>query len=290
MPVPLEETFRFGIMQVDEDQRIVQFYEKPKDRDKGNLASMGIYVFNANILERRLSEGRPDKPRNDFGKDIIPAMIAAGDSVFAYRFEGYWVDVGTIDSYWATSLELLQPNAALDLYNDNWPMHTKSEERPPAKMGPQAKVVTSMISNGCVVRGVVTTACSRPGVYVSPGAVVQNSVVMNDTWIGPGARLDKVVIDKQVVIGAGAVVGEGNETVNEQMPDRLTNGITVVGKGAAFPKAHRSGATCSSTAAATKPPTRMTRSWPTEKPFELSMVNCNGSIANGDGALRQLSN
>jgi glucose-1-phosphate adenylyltransferase len=167
------------------------------------------------------------------------------------------VDVGTIDSYWATSLELLQPNAALDLYNDQWPMHTKSEERPPAKVGPQAKVVTSMISNGCVVRGVVTTACSAPGVYVSPGAVVQNSVVMNDTWIGPGARLDKVVIDKQVVIGAGAVVGEGNEsTVNEQMPDRLTNGITVSARTPTSPTAHRSGATCSSTAAATKPPTR----------------------------------
>jgi glucose-1-phosphate adenylyltransferase len=121
-------------------------------------------------------------------------------------------------------------------------MHTKSEERPPAKMGPQAKVATSMISNGCVVRGVVTNSVLSPGVYVSPGAVVQNSVVMNDTWIGPGARLDKVVIDKQVVIGAGAVVGEGNEaTVNEQMPDRLTNGITVVGKGAFIPEGARIG-------------------------------------------------
>ncbi len=237
MPVPIEEAFRFGIMAVDEEQRIVQFFEKPKDRDKGNLASMGIYVFNANVQERRLSEGRPEKARNDFGKDIIPAMIAAGDNVFAYRFEGYWVDVGTIDSYWATSLELLQPNAALDLYTDQWPMHTKSEERPPAKFGPQAKVVTSMISNGCVVRGMVLNSVLSPGVYVSPGAVVQNSVVMNDTWIGPGARLDKVVVDKQVVIGAGAVVGEGNEaTVNEQMPDRLTNGITVVGKGAYIPE------------------------------------------------------
>ena len=115
MPVPLEETNRFGIMQVDEESRIVQFFEKPKDRDKGNLASMGIYVFNANILERRPSEGRPEKPRNDFGKDIIPAMISAADRVYAYRYEGYWVDVGTVDLYWATSLELLQPNPALDL-------------------------------------------------------------------------------------------------------------------------------------------------------------------------------
>jgi len=126
MPVPLEETHRFGIMSVDEEQRIVQFHEKPKDRDKGNLASMGIYVFNANTLERRLSEGRPDKPRNDFGKDIIPAMINAGDRVFAYRFEGYWVDVGTIDAYWITSLELLAATPALNRYTDNSTMPTNA--------------------------------------------------------------------------------------------------------------------------------------------------------------------
>ncbi|MBE2239914.1 MAG: glucose-1-phosphate adenylyltransferase [Caldilineaceae bacterium] len=236
MPVPIEETNRFGIMQVDDEQRIVQFYEKPKDRDKGNLASMGIYVFNANMLERRLSEGRPDKPRNDFGKDIIPAMINAGDNVFAYRFEGYWVDVGTIDSYWLTSLELLGATPALNLYTDNWPVLTKSEERPPVKVGPQAKIVNSMISNGCVVRGLVVNSILSPGVYVSPGAVVQDSVVMNDCWIGPGARLDRAVVDKKVVIGANAVVGTGNlETVNEQMPDRLFAGITVVGKHAYIP-------------------------------------------------------
>lgn len=236
MPVPIEETNRFGIMMVDDEQRIVQFYEKPKDRDKGNLASMGIYIFNANTLERRLSEGRPEKPRNDFGKDIIPAMIAAGDSVVAYRFEGYWVDVGTIDSYWATSLELLGPSPALNLYSDRWPILTKSEERPPVKVGPQAKIVNSMVSNGCIVRGMVVNSVLSPGVYVSPGAVVQDSVVMNDAWIGPGARLDRVVVDKKVVVGAGAVVGTGNlETPNEQMPDRLFAGITVVGKHAYIP-------------------------------------------------------
>lgn len=237
MPVPLEETNRFGIMQVDEEQRIVQFFEKPKDRDKGNLASMGIYVFSAHMLEKRLSEGRPTAPRMDFGKDIIPAMIGAGDRVFAYRFEGYWVDVGTIDSYWGTSLELVKPKPALDLYTDNWPLHTKSEERPPAKFGPQAKVSGSMISNGCIIRGSVINSVLSPGVYVSPGAVVKDSVVMNDTWIGPGARLEKVVIDKQVVIGAGAIVGTGDESVkNEQMPDRLFMGVTVVGKNAFIPE------------------------------------------------------
>ena len=242
MPVPLEETHRFGIMQVDEEQRIVQFYEKPKDRDKGNLASMGIYVFNMAMLERRLAEGRPEKPRNDFGKDIIPAMLQAGDQVVAYRYEGYWVDVGTIDSYWSTNLELLAPHPALDLYTPDWPIYTKSEERPPVKIGPQAKVVNSMVSNGCVIRGLVVNSVLSPGVYVSPGATVKDSVVMNDTWIGPGARLEKVVVDKKAVIGSGAVVGAGNpEVVNELMPDRLFAGITVLGKGAYIPDGARVG-------------------------------------------------
>lgn len=236
MPVPLEETHRFGIMQVDGDNRIIQFYEKPKDRDKGNLASMGIYIFSAHMLAKRLSEGTATAPRTDFGKHVIPAMIEANDRVFAYKYEGYWVDVGTIDSYWATNLALTRADVALDLYNDNWPVRTKSEERPAAKLGPQAKIVSSLISNGCVVRGLVVNSVLSPGVYVSPGAVVKESVIMNDTWIGPGALLDKVVVDKQVVIGAGAVVGTGDlATPNEQMPDRLFAGITVVGKNAYIP-------------------------------------------------------
>jgi len=242
MPVPLEETDRFGIMEVDEQQRITHFFEKPKARDKGNLASMGIYVFDMAVLGKRLSEGRPSNPRNDFGKDVIPAMISAGDGVFAYRFEDYWVDVGTIDSYWATSLDLLGPKPALDLYTDKWPMHTRSEERPPAKLGPQARITSSMVSNGCVVRGQVINSVLSPGVYVGPGAQVKDSVVMNDTWIGAGAMLDKVVVDKQVVVGMGAVLGTGDESIkNEQMPDRLFAGITVVGKNAVIPDRARIG-------------------------------------------------
>jgi len=242
MPVPLEETNRFGIMQVDGDNRITAFFEKPKERDKGNLASMGIYVFNTHTLARRLGEGTAETPRTDFGQHVIPAMIEAGDPVFAYKYEGYWVDVGTIDSYWATNLALAQSTPALDLYTDHWPILTKSEERPPAKIGPQAKIVGSLISNGCVIRGMVTNSVLSPGVYVSPGAVVKNSVVMNDTWIGPGAVIDKVVIDKQAVVGAGAVIGTGDESVvNEQMPDRLSFGITVVGKNAFIPDSARVG-------------------------------------------------
>jgi glucose-1-phosphate adenylyltransferase len=218
MPVPIEDTNRYGIMEVDDSLNVTQFYEKPKDRDKG------------------LSESGDGVSRADFGKDVIPAMIAANDKVVAYRYEGYWVDVGTVDSYWATNLELLKPNAALDLYEDKWHIHTKSEELPAAKYGPQSKVLSSMVSNGCIIRGTVLNSVLSPGVYVSPGAVVKDSVVMNDTWIGPGALLDKVVIDKEVRVGAGAVVGTGDESVaNLQMPDRIFAGISVVGKGTYIP-------------------------------------------------------
>jgi glucose-1-phosphate adenylyltransferase len=236
MPVPIEEAHRFGIMQIDADSRIVQFYEKPKEKEKGNLASMGIYVFNSRVLEQRLREDNPEQPRADFGQHVIPAMLASGDAVYAFTFSDYWVDVGTIDAYWATNLELTQKTPKLDLYTPDWPIHTKSEERPAVKVGPQAKVISSLVSNGCVIRGMVVNSVLSPGVHVSPGAVVRDSVVMNDTWIGPGARLDRVVIDKNVVVGAGATVGSGDESVpNQRMPDRLTSGITVVGKGAYIP-------------------------------------------------------
>jgi glucose-1-phosphate adenylyltransferase len=236
MEVPLDETDRFGIMTTDESDRIVEFTEKPKNRDKGPLASMGIYVFNAEKLIERLSEGNDDKPRIDFGKNVIPAMVAE-DVVYAYRFSGYWVDVGTIDSYWETSMQLLDPDLDFDLFDPNWVVRTRSEERPPAKIGPQAHVNQAIICNGCTIRGTVERSVLSPGVYVSPGAVVRDSVVMNDTWIGPGAVLDKVIVDKQVVIGAGARLGFGDDldTPNTAQPDKINAGISVVGKSAHIP-------------------------------------------------------
>lgn len=237
MNVPLDETHRFGIMTVNRNMRITEFHEKPKDQDKGTLASMGIYVFNTDIMVQRLSEGTAEAPRIDFGKDVIPAMIAA-DKVYAYPFEGYWVDVGTIQSYWETSLALTNPNlnGSLNLHDPNWVIHTRSEERPPAKMGPQAQVCNSLISNGCVVRGRVENSVLSPGVYVSPGAVVRESVIINDTWIGPGAIIDRVIVDENVIVGAGTHLGYGDDmTPNHAMPDKLNTGITVVGTGAQVP-------------------------------------------------------
>ncbi len=236
MEVPLEETDRFGIMSVDEQDRVVEFTEKPKARDKGNLASMGIYVFKTEALLSRLAEGNSDRPRIDFGKNVIPAMVAE-DRVFAFRFMGYWVDVGTIQSYWETSMQLLDPNLDFDLYDREWLIRTRSEERPAAKIGPQANVTRAIMCNGCIIRGTVEHSVLAPGVYVSPGAIVRDSVIMNDTWIGPGAVLDRVIVDKQVVVGPGARLGFGDDlsVPNRAEPDKINTGITVIGKGAHIP-------------------------------------------------------
>jgi len=236
MEVPLEETHRFGILTTNRLGRVIEFHEKPETRDKGTLANMGIYVFRADVLRERLPELAKEHLDLDFGKHVIPAMVER-DRVFAYPFEGYWVDVGTIQAYWETSMALLDPDSPLRLYDREWTIHTRSYERPLAKIGPQARVVQSMICNGCIVRGYVERSVLSPGVYVSPGARVRESVVMNDTWIGPGAVLDRVVVDKEVVVGSGAHLGWGDDldVPNRLLGDQLSTGITVVGKAAHIP-------------------------------------------------------
>lgn len=233
--VPLEETDRFGIMAVDENGQVRDFFEKPKARDKGTLASMGVYIFKADVLIERLLEDSPEDPRIDFGSHVIPSMIPR-DKVMAYTFDGYWVDVGTVQSYWETSLELTIQMPPLNLYDPDWVIHTRSEERPPVKIDPQGKVEQSLLSNGCVIRGSVSHSVLSPGVYVSPGAVVRDSVILNDTWIGPGAIIEKSIIDTNVVIGGGAVVGTGDDnTANHQMPEKLNTGINVIGADSVLP-------------------------------------------------------
>ena len=239
--VPLEETDRFGIMTVNDDMQITEFHEKPKDRDKGTLASMGVYIFKAEVLIERLQEGTPDDPRIDFGNHVIPSMIAR-DKVMAYVFDGYWVDVGTVQAYWETSLELTDPLPPLNLYNPDWVLHTRSQERPPAKVSPHATVSQSLVSNGCVIRGAVAHSVLSPGVYVSPGAIVRDSIILNDTWIGPGAIIDKSIVDVDCVIGGGAIVGHGDDnTANQQMPDKIYTGINVIGEQSAIPAGKRLG-------------------------------------------------
>ena len=235
--VPLAEASRMGILALDESEKVIEWQEKPK-QPKSDLASMGVYVFSKKALRRYLTEDRPD-----FGKDVIPAMLEAGARVFGYRYNGYWQDVGTIQSYWECNMALLDDDPELDLYDKDWVIHTRSEERAPAKVGPTAQVHRSLISHGCVINGTVVNSVLSPGVRVDPGAVVRDSIVMFDTVIRSGAVIDRSILDKEVVVGPGAIVGDGpyDDRPNKQEPGRLNTGITVVGKRAVIPRGTRVG-------------------------------------------------
>lgn len=235
MNVPPEETSRFGIVLTDESGRVTSFLEKPKEAPS-TLANMGVYVFKAAVLIELLHALAPEHPDLDFGKHVIPSMVQ-DYSIYAFPFDGYWVDVGTVDAYWQTSMELISGQSRLDLYDKGWVIHTRSEERAPAKLGPQAVVRESMLCNGCIVRGQVVRSVLSPGVYVSPGAVVRESVIMNDTWIGPGAIVDRCILDKNVVVGGSTQLGFGADytTPNAAAPAIFYTGITIVGKGAHIP-------------------------------------------------------
>jgi glucose-1-phosphate adenylyltransferase len=244
MNIAPEEVFRFGIMSTDATQRITKFTEKPKQSDS-TLASMGIYVFNTRFLLQQLNEDAADPTSShDFGKNIIPKMVA-NDKVYAYGFSGYWVDVGTISSYWETNLALLGEKPGLDLYDPSWILHTRSKERPPVKLGPSGKSRDSLLSNGCVIDGMVVNSLLSPGVWVEAGAVVRDSVIMNDTVVRKGAVVDRCVLDKEIEIGAEAQVGVGDDnTPNQLEPANINTGITIVGKRASIPAGASIGRNC----------------------------------------------
>jgi glucose-1-phosphate adenylyltransferase len=235
--VPLGEAHRFGILALDDTDQVVEWQEKPK-QPKSDLASLGIYVFSRRALLNWLSEGRAD-----FGANVIPAMLDGGARVFGHRFDGYWQDVGTVDSYWRAQMELLDDHPQLDLYDRSWVIHTRSEERAPARVGPTASVHRSLVSHGCIIAGTVERSVLSPGVRVDPGAIVRDSVIMFDCHIRAGAVVDRAILDKFVSVGPNAVVGMGDDytTPNKAEPTRLNTGITLVGKRAAIPAGARIG-------------------------------------------------
>lgn len=235
MRVPWEETRHFGIGITNKEQRIIEWEEKP-EKAKSNLASMGVYVFDVAYLEEALA----NRTGHDFGKNIIRDAIKARD-VYAYPFEGYWADVGTIKAYWQASMEILQPEAGLRL--QEWGVRTNFDEeglkgdRPPSRIGSQARVVNSLVAAGCHIDGYVQNSILSSGVRVEKGAEVIDSVIMQDSCIGAGARLFRVIADKNACFGAGAVVGgEEADDPNEKYPEHLYSGLTVIGKRAAIPE------------------------------------------------------
>lgn len=225
LEVPWEEASRFGLMFVNDDGAITAFEEKPKN-PKSNKASMGVYMFTWKKLREYLiaDENNPDSS-NDFGKNVIPAMHEAGERLFAYQFEGYWKDVGTIDSLWEANLDLLNPKANIDLSDSSWRIYCKNQSTAPHYMADTAKVENSMVSAGCVIGGKVDYSVLFSNVTVEEGAEVDYSIVMPGAVIKSGAKVRYAMIAENAVIESGAEVGEDPEKC-----DDLSNwGVTVIG-------------------------------------------------------------
>jgi glucose-1-phosphate adenylyltransferase len=222
---------RYGIVAVGGDGRVDRFEEKPR-RAISSLASMGIYVFRKQFLIDLL-RGTSD---HDFGRHILPKIVSRCNA-FAYNFQGYWADVGTVQAYYEANVALLAESPALDLYDPEWIIHTTSADRPGVEIGSEARVENSLLSDGCRIYGTVVRSVISPGVYVAPGAVVRDAVLMGDAWVGPDTVVDRCIIDEGVRIGANSVIGEGEMTTpNHEQPERLNTGLTLVGIRAHVPE------------------------------------------------------
>lgn len=209
MEVPWEEASRFGLMVTDENSKITEFQEKPKN-PKSNLASMGNYIFKWEVLRKYLIEDEEDpESDNDFGKNIIPNLLKDGRDMYAFRFDGYWKDVGTIPSLWEANMEVLDPeNSGINLFDDDWKIYSRNSGMTGHKIGRNAVVENSMITEGCRVDGTVNHSILYAGVKVEAGAVVEEAVVMGGTIIKAGAVVKHCIVGENAVIGEGAVVGD----------------------------------------------------------------------------------
>ncbi|OCL27997.1 glucose-1-phosphate adenylyltransferase [Orenia metallireducens] len=240
--VAWEDAHQFGILEPNDNMQIIDFVEKPEN-PPSNLASMGIYVFTADVLIEKL-EAFCDQENSDFGHHIIPEMID-NNKVFAYEYGGYWRDVGTLKALWEANLALTDPLPELNLYDSNWNLHTRSEEKPPVKFGEKGQAIKSLVSNGCIINGVVENSVLSPGVVIEEGAVVRDSVILNNTVVKKNSIVSKCIIDKDTVIGVNSHVGFGNDmTPNDEKPELLDNGLNVIGKEARIPDNTQIGRNC----------------------------------------------
>lgn len=229
--VPMAEASRFGILNTNEDGSIYEFDEKPKV-PKSNKASMGIYVFTWDKLRKYLQEDEDDpKSQNDFGKNVLPAMLNAGESMYAYRFEGYWKDVGTIESLWESNMDLLDPNVPLDLNDPEWRIYSRNPVMPPHYVAKGASMQNSLAAEGCNVYGAVDFSVLFAGVYVAPGAVVRDSIIMPGARIEEGAVVQYAIVAENSVVGANSVVGQRPE----EMENKEDWGVAVIGPGCKLP-------------------------------------------------------
>jgi glucose-1-phosphate adenylyltransferase len=241
--VEMDEASRFGILAADETKLIIDFEEKPKE-PKSNLASMGIYVFNRDVLLELLRKNK--EPNLDFGKHLIPRSVG-NRRMYAFSFDGYWRDVGTYDAYLEANLELTQTYSpdVLDMYDPNWKFYTKSEDLPAVKISRTASIKKALLSNGAIISGTVERSVLSPGVIIHGGATVINSVLLNGVRVREGAYIENCIIDKNCDIGVNARIGVGDDfTPNVEKPDVLFSGITVLAKRVIVPNEAVIGKNC----------------------------------------------
>jgi glucose-1-phosphate adenylyltransferase len=231
--VPASESRRFGMVTLEGDGRVVRLDEKPAHTTTP-FASMGIYVFDTDVLGDRLGDSAVN-----LVMDVVCPLVDAGEHVHAYEFTGYWEDIGQIGSYYRANLELVAPAPRLSLYDPRWPLLTRDEERPPVLVREQARVEHSLIANGCRIEGTVRRSVLFPGVRVEAGAEVSDSVVMQDVVLGRGARVDRAILDKHTRVGVGAIVGHGEAP--QDPASAWLEGLTLVGKDAVIPDGGRVG-------------------------------------------------
>ena len=226
LEVTLEEASRFGIMSTHEDGRIFKFTEKPKEPDS-TKASMGIYIFNKKkLFDYLVADAADPNSSNDFGKNIIPNMLAAGEKMMAYPFEGYWKDVGTIRSLWDANMDLLGEHPVLNVSDEAWRIYSRHHAELPQFVGADAIIENCSVTEGCEIHGTIRNSVLGMGVKVMPGAVVEDSVIMGNAVIGKDAQVRFAILDENVSVGEGARVGESRETAED---------VTVIGMGVGVP-------------------------------------------------------
>lgn len=272
LEVTMEEASRFGIMNTKDDDMIYEFEEKPEN-PKSNLASMGIYVFSWDKLKDSLTQNSKLHKDSDFGKHIIPHMLDNGLKLKAYRFNSYWKDVGTLQSYFDANMELIKTLPDFNLYEDFWQIYTQSDHQPPQYTAPNADINTSLISEGCEIYGRVYNSILSPGVTVSEGAFVKDAIIMNDCFIGNNCHIEHVIIDANTKIGDNVVIGSGENTANHQMPSIYDSGITVVGLNSVIPAGITIGKNC------------VISGETTNEDFENNILHSGGTIMKEDGIL-----
>lgn len=233
MPVPMEEASRFGIMITDENRRITEFEEKP-EHPRSNLASMGIYIFNWKTLKEALI-ANAEQPALDFGKHVIPYCHEQNAPLYAYEFNGYWKDVGTLGSYWEANMELIDIVPEFNLYEEYWKIYTKTEILPPQYASENSVIERSIVGEGTDIRGKVYNSVIGCGVTIGEGAIIRDSIIMNYTVIGEGCEVNKAIIAEHVEVGKHVILGAGEEVENETAGHIYNSGIVTIGEKSIIP-------------------------------------------------------